>query len=57
MLRQVKRDSIDIAERLSGFEDAWHLVRLACSTLLESVDMADTVSVSNPSSRRVNEYL
>ncbi|KIP06999.1 hypothetical protein PHLGIDRAFT_35691 [Phlebiopsis gigantea 11061_1 CR5-6] len=42
--REVKRDIKEIGDRLCGFEDAWHMIRLACSNLLENVEMASRVS-------------
>lgn len=44
-LSSTKRDCEEIGDRLYGFEDAWHMVRLACTNLLENVDMAGQVSV------------
>jgi len=43
-LGQAKRDCKEIGDRLTGFEDAWHTIRLACSNLVQNVDMAQAVS-------------
>ncbi len=45
-MREAKRDCKDVANRLNGFEDAWHLVRLGCDNLLQTISLANEVSVS-----------
>ncbi|GJE92795.1 hypothetical protein PsYK624_089520 [Phanerochaete sordida] len=40
----VKEDSREIADKLSGFEDAWHMVRLACRDLIDNVELAAGMS-------------
>ncbi|KAI0081984.1 hypothetical protein K474DRAFT_1586573 [Panus rudis PR-1116 ss-1] len=43
-LGQARRDCKEIVEHLTGFQDAWHLVRLACNNLLDGLVMARGVS-------------
>ena len=44
-LAEITADCEGIASKLCGFEDAWHMVRLACTNLLENVEIARSVSV------------
>lgn len=44
-LRHVKQDAEDIADKISGFEDAWHMIRLASTQLLQNVELANNVTV------------
>ena len=46
-LSQVKQDCEEIGDKLSGFEDAWHMIRLASTQLLQNVELANNVLVSN----------
>jgi len=41
---QIKEDCKDISNRLTGFEEAWHTVRLSCSELLVNVAMANSMT-------------
>ncbi|CAL1706140.1 unnamed protein product [Somion occarium] len=43
---EARHDCRALATHLTGFEDAWHLVRLACDNLLQSMSMASAASVS-----------
>lgn len=45
-MREVKGSCREIGDKLCGFEDAWHMIRLACANLSENVEMAARVSVS-----------
>lgn len=45
VLRQVKEDSRELADKLSGFEDAWHMIRLASTQLLQNVELANNLRV------------
>ena len=44
-LQVVKQDAKEIGDKLVGFEDAWHMIRLASSNLLQNVELASTVMV------------
>jgi len=37
---EAKADCREIGNKLTGFEDAWHMVRLACGDLLNNVELA-----------------
>ncbi|KAI0339948.1 hypothetical protein BDW22DRAFT_1361006 [Trametopsis cervina] len=39
-----KREASDISEKLNGFEDAWHMIRLASNHLLQNIELANAVS-------------
>ncbi|KAJ3491270.1 hypothetical protein NLI96_g859 [Meripilus lineatus] len=43
-MRNAKIECKEIANKLNGFEDAWHLVRLGCDNLLQTVTLAREVS-------------
>ncbi|EKM54742.1 uncharacterized protein PHACADRAFT_258781, partial [Phanerochaete carnosa HHB-10118-sp] len=43
-LHDVKAAAEEIAEKLTGFEDAWHLTSIACNDLLRNVERADYLS-------------
>ncbi|KAH9948622.1 hypothetical protein B0H21DRAFT_732257 [Amylocystis lapponica] len=40
--RQVKEDCKELSDRLTVFEEAWHVVRMNCSELLTNVAMANS---------------
>ncbi|KAI0798560.1 hypothetical protein BC629DRAFT_229941 [Irpex lacteus] len=42
-LQAVKQDAKEIGDKLVGFEDAWHMIRLASCNLLQNVELASTV--------------
>ncbi|KAI0084928.1 hypothetical protein BDY19DRAFT_968876 [Irpex rosettiformis] len=42
-IQAVKQDAKEIGDKLVGFEDAWHLIHLASSNLLQNVELANTV--------------
>ena len=44
---EVKEDCREIGNKLSGFEDAWHMVRLACRDLIDNVELAAGMTVSS----------
>ncbi|EKM54748.1 uncharacterized protein PHACADRAFT_258791 [Phanerochaete carnosa HHB-10118-sp] len=39
-IADAKADCKEIGNKLTGFEDAWHMVRLACRNLLDNVELA-----------------
>ncbi|KAI0688191.1 hypothetical protein BC835DRAFT_1373851 [Cytidiella melzeri] len=43
-IQSTKRDAKEISDTLVGFEDAWHMIRLASSNLLQNVELAKSVS-------------
>jgi hypothetical protein len=44
-IQTTKRDAKEISDKLVGFEDAWHMIRLASTHLLQNVELAETVLV------------
>ena len=44
-LGQAKQDCKEIGDKLSGFEDAWHIIRLASIQLLQNVELAHNLTV------------
>ncbi|KAI0948952.1 hypothetical protein AcW1_008685 [Taiwanofungus camphoratus] len=42
--RQIKADCKEISDKLTVFEDAWHVVRLSCNELLLNISMANSLT-------------
>ena len=51
---EIMDDCDTLASKLAAFEDAWHAVELACSTLSSDLEMAQTFSDVSVNSNNIN---